>query len=146
MHENLWEPLIYEALPRCIWSPNLLAHLTSGARRPNVAVISEVEVDGGCPESWFGSSWTGTGPKDCPVSVLLFFFFCPLMLMMKNSLNICPKCNNIHSSSNNSLTQKRKKNVENKQNLAVKKRPQIQDTNSHGTHLKMTPCLVIYGR
>lgn len=47
MHENLWERLIYEASPLRIWSPNLLTHLTSGARRPNIAVIRE--GDSGMP-------------------------------------------------------------------------------------------------
>lgn len=70
MHENLWERLIYEALPHCIRSPNLVAHLTSRAQRPNVVVISEVEGDGGCPESGFGPSRTGTRLKHSPVSLL----------------------------------------------------------------------------
>lgn len=34
MNENLRERLIYEAQPRCIWSPDLAVHLTSGRVTP----------------------------------------------------------------------------------------------------------------
>lgn len=96
-----------------------------------------------------GLDWVGPeqDPKTSPVCVSFFFLFCPpLMLMMINFLNLCPKCNNIHCSSNNSWPISERKKWRKQTNPCRKKKPwNFRDASSHGTEcLNITPGFVKY--